>query len=47
MDNVNELTNSLEVRGIKFTSDDGQDDGSWEGVDADSREDGDGDVEVP
>ena len=43
---VDELTNTLEVRGIKPTPDDGQDDSSWKGAGADSHKDGDGDVEV-
>lgn len=38
-----ELIGSLEAKGINPTPDDGQDDGCWEDVDADSE---DGDVEM-
>jgi hypothetical protein len=45
LEHVNELIDSLETKGIKPTSEDEQDDGGWEDVDADS-ENGDGDVEM-
>lgn len=45
LEHVNELIGSLEEKGIIPTSEDEQDEGSWEDADADS-EDGEGDVEM-
>ena len=45
LEHANELIESLEKKGVLLTSEDEQDDGGWEDVDADS-EDGDGDVEM-
>jgi len=42
VEHANELIDSLEAKGIKPAPGDEQDDGGWEGVDADS----DGDVEM-
>ena len=45
LEHVNELIDRLEVKGIKPTPEDEQDDAGWEDVDAES-EDDDGDVEM-